>query len=445
MAIKIPQNNKWRQTNLSDILGSLWSSWNLDLTDNLGVTKVSPRTLLINDDTTNMGVPVAFKFFDTKWWAICGTLVFNNSGDTDDAFSEDATTGFQSDYDSDESDFELFNGFLYSTTTDGVFKRTSGGNWSASLATLDTGTAHFLVEFAARLYVTTNSTEVHSLTTADAVTAANGPPNTNYNALDLSVYGGALKNTITCMKATTQYIWIGVLNRTRGIGRVYYWDGAQSTPNGYYELDSVGAVAMVIKDDVPWIVDANGALLAFNGGTFVEVARLPYDKRKFLGLPYDVDNTDRFIHPNGIAVVDDKINILVRNEYLDSSTSVGENFPSGVWEYDEDIGLYHKMSLSQHTNGGSVTDYGQNILSKVGAVVKAKDDNNAAGADGSMLIGAQYLSSATATKEGIWIDNAIDTIQKFGYLVTTKIFSQNVDDIWQKLFVRLKKLLASTD
>ena len=446
MAFKIPQNNKWRQTNLSDILGSLWSSWNLDLTDNLGVTKVSPRTLLINDDTTNMGVPVAFKFFDTKWWAICGTLVFNNSGDTDDAFSEDATTGFQSDYDSDESDFELFNGFLYSTTTDGVFKRTSGGNWSASLATLDTGTAHFLVEFAARLYVTTNSTEVHSLTTADAVTAANGPPNTNSNALDLSVYGGALKNTITCMKATTQYIWIGVLNRARGIGRVYYWDGAQATPNGFYELDSNGAVAMVIKDDVPWIVDSNGALLAFNGGGFQEVARLPYDKRKFLGQPYDVDNTDRFIHPNGITLIDNKINMLVRNEYRDSTTSVGENFPSGVWEYDADIGLYHKMSLSYYDfDGGAITDHGQFILPRVGAIVSAKEIANAAGNDGSMLIGAQYYSNATTTAEGIWIDNMQDDVQKFGYLVTTKIFSQNITDTWNKLVVRIKELLDSTD
>ena len=446
--IKIPQTT-WKQTNRSDVLGSLWSSWNLDLTDNLGVTKISPRTLLINDDTTNMGVPAAFELFDGQWWAVCGSRIFEKTTtQTDDAFTDDDSSGALTTYNSDVSDLELFNGFLYATAATTLQKKTTAaGAWGSNLLTLGTATPHLLLAFAARLYVTNLTSRVHSLSVADVSASPDATDaNTVSNTLQLALYGGSDKNTITCMKATTTYIWIGTLNRSRsGKGRVYYWDGAQSTPNGFYELESVGAVAMVIKDDVPWIVDANGALLAFNGGTFVEVARLPYDKRKFLGLPYDIDNTDRFIHPNGVALIDDKINMLVRNEYRDSTTSVGENLPSGIWEYDENIGLYHKISLSQHTNGGSVIDYGQFILSKVGALVKAKDDNSAAGADGSMLIGAQYLSDATTTKEGIWIDNAIDTIQKFGYLVTTKIFSANIDDTWQKLFVRLKKLLASTD
>src|SRR3990167_3085401 len=450
MAIKIPQNNQWKQTNLSDILGSLWSSWNLDLTDKLGVTKITPRTILINDDTTNMGVPAAFEFFNSEWWAVCGSLIFENSGDVDDAFSVDNSSGSPTDCNSDESDLELFNDALYVSSTDAVHKKPSGTEpqtWGSSLVTLNTGFIHLLLAFGDRLYVTNADSRVYSLDTSDASTVSNGPPNTNSNALDLIVYGGALKNTITCMKATTQYIWLGILNRTKGgKGRVYYWDGAQSTPNGYVELDSVGVVAMVIKDDVPYIVDSNGALLAFNGGGFQEVARLPYDKRKFLGQPYDVDNTDRFIRPNGITLIDNKINMLVRNEYRDSTTSVGENFPSGVWEYDADIGLYHKLSLSYYDfDGGAITDHGQFILPIVGAIVKAKEIANAIGNDGSMLIGAQYYSNATTTAEGIWIDNMQDNIQKFGYLVTTKIFSQNITDTWNKLFVRIKELLDSTD
>ena len=38
--IKFPQTY-WKQTNLSDVLGSLWASWNLDLTDNLGVKSLT--------------------------------------------------------------------------------------------------------------------------------------------------------------------------------------------------------------------------------------------------------------------------------------------------------------------------------------------------------------------------------------------------------------------
>lgn len=438
--MRIPKT-QWRQTNRSDVLGSLWSSWNLDLTDNLGVTRISPRTLLINDDTANMGVPAAFEFFDGEWWAVCGTHVFENSGDTDDSFSADNSGSTPTDCNSDESDLELFNDKLYLTSTDALLhKSTSAGAWTAIAQALSTGFPHILLQFGSRLYVTEAGYKVWSINTSDTFATS------STNTIDLLAFGGNLKNTITCMKATTQYIWIGTLNRQQGRGRVYYWDGAQTTPNGFVELESKGVVAMIIKDDVPWIVDVNGSLLAYNGGTFQEVSRLPYINHKFLGLPYDIDATDRFMHPNGIAIVEDKINILVRNEYRDSGTSVGENLPAGIWEYDEEIGLYHKMSLSYHAfSAGSVTDYGQFILPKVGALVSAKDDNNAAGADGSMLIGAQYYSNATSTAEGIWINNVLDTVQKFGYFVTTKIFSQNILESWQKIFIRLKKLLASTD
>ena len=446
--IKFPQIN-WKQTNLSDILGSLWASFNLDLTDNLGVTKVSPRTLLINDDTTNMGIPAAFEFFDGEWWMVSTSRIFENDGDTDSAFTDDNSSGALTTYDSDYSDLELFNGDLYATADTTLQKKESAaGAWGANLLTLGTATIHLLLAFGARLYVTDLTSRVHSLSTADVAASPDAvDANTVSNTLQLALYGGSDKNTITCMKATTQYIWLGTLNRSQaGKGRVYYWDGAQPSPNGFVELDSIGVVAMVIKDDVPWIVDANGALLKWNGGTFEEVARLPYDKRKFLGLPFDIDNTDRFIHPNGIAMIDNRINMLVRNEYRDSTTSVSENLPSGIWEYDPNIGLYHKMSLSYRTfSAGATTDHGQFILPKVGAIAKAKDDNNAAGADGSMLIGAQRYSNATSTAEGIWIDNVVDNIQKFGYLVTTKIFSQNITDTWNKLFIRIKELLDSAD
>lgn len=445
--IRFPNISGWRQTNRSDTLGSLWSSWNLDLTDNLGVTRISPRTLLINDDTANMGVPVAFEFFDGAWWAVCGARVFSNSGTTNGNFSADGSGSAATDYDADESDLELFNGALYATTTDALLKKsTAAGAWSANAQALSTAFPHLLLAFGDRLYVTEAGCKVWSINTSDTMATSGGPPNTTSFVLDLSVYGGSAKNTISCMRATTQYIWIGTLNRSQGKGRVYYWDGAAPTPNGYVELDSAGAMAMVIKDDTPWLVDQNGALLKFNGGTFQEVARLPYDKFKFLDTPYDVDHTDRFIHPNGITIVDDKINILVKNLNFDDGDTYNENFPSGVWEHDEQIGLYHKISLSYHAfTDGSVTDYGQNVLSKVGAIVHAKNNSQASTADGHMLIGAQYYSDASTAKEGIWITNAVDTKQKYGYLVTPKIFSANIKDSWVGLYARIKRLLNASD
>ena len=448
--MKIPQTN-WRQTNRSDILGSLWSSFNLDLTDNLGVTRVSPRTLLTTDNITDLGIPCAFEFFDTLYWAIAGSYIFNNSGVTNGNFTKDATGSSPTSYSSDESDLELFNGFLYTSATGGLFKKTAngsgGGAWSADLlATLETAFPHLLLAFGDRLYVTDEGHIVHSLDDGDSPASPSGTPNTVSYTLDLSIFGGSAKNTISCMRATTQYIWIGTINRNQGKARVYYWDGAQPTPNGFVELDSSGALAMVIKDDVPYIMDTNGALLQFNGGTFKEIARLPYDKFVYLDNVYDIDHTDRPIHPNGMTIVDDKINVLVNNLNFNEAESENENLPAGIWEFDERIGLYHKLSLSYHAfSAGSVEDYGQNKLSKVGAITHAKNNSKAANTDGHMLIGAQYFSDATTVAEGIWTTNPRDTKQKYGYLVTTKTFSANLKDNWQKVYTRIKRLLASTD
>ena len=74
------QNYTYLQTNRSDDYGSLWSTFNNDYQTNLGVTRLSPKLVINTSSTDNsrLGCASAFEYYNSAWWAICGTSVFTN-------------------------------------------------------------------------------------------------------------------------------------------------------------------------------------------------------------------------------------------------------------------------------------------------------------------------------------------------------------------------------
>ena len=90
-------NTGYLQTNRSDELGSLWSSFNLDFQKNLGSMKLSDK-LVTNTTATSkagLGVAGAFEFFHGTWWAICGSYMFKNSSSLSTSiFSKDTNSGY---------------------------------------------------------------------------------------------------------------------------------------------------------------------------------------------------------------------------------------------------------------------------------------------------------------------------------------------------------------
>lgn len=87
-------NTGYLQTNRSDELGSIWSSFNLDFQKNLGSMKLSDKlvTNTTSSDDADLGLPYAFEFWANKWWAICGTRVFKSASlELTSAFAEDAS------------------------------------------------------------------------------------------------------------------------------------------------------------------------------------------------------------------------------------------------------------------------------------------------------------------------------------------------------------------
>ena len=107
MTIIIPprETKTLTQNNRSKILGLLWSSFNLDLESERGVIRVSPRLRINTSAVSNQGRMVGARVFDQRVFTICGTRIFKNSAETlISTFSEDASSGVQTDYSGNVSD-----------------------------------------------------------------------------------------------------------------------------------------------------------------------------------------------------------------------------------------------------------------------------------------------------------------------------------------------------
>jgi len=445
MKIPFPQSNKaYVQNNRSNVFpkGNLWSTLGMDFQSNLGVARVAPR-LRINSqvsDLANLGVPVAFKYFDGKFRTVAGARVFNG-GDTPNAvFTQDAAAGTPTTCSSDTADMEVFNGKLYVTTqTSLVVNGSAGGftTWSNVDAGLTTGLPHiirYLPKYN-RLYYT-NGTSIRSINTAGTVASAG-----DY-FLDLP-FG----NLITSMEVTADAIWVGTQSRDVADmnGNIFRWDGISAQADDVYPVQGKGVYAIAINDDtgLPHVMDSAGILSAFNGSGFAEVGRLPYTNI----LPHNDDGfvSNKFIHPNGLIYTEnDTFLAFINNLNSDNSGTINENLPSGGWEWSGEGNFTHKYPFTYNA-GGSITDFGQNRILRAGAVFNANKPSTTSGRFGTILVGAAIYTDATTTTNAIFVDDSLNEMQKRGYMVSTWFESDEIADSWDSWWVSYRRFLDLYD
>ena len=458
--IKIPsdQNKLWRQSNLTDVYNpfsseNLYATYNCDLTENEGRLRLGKR-LVLNTTTSDVvemtSHPAAFAVYNNAKWAISGAngtgYVLSQSSSYPSASTFSKVTGVNtpSTVDSLMSDMLVSNDQLYVTTTSNSVYFFNGA-WGTPFAvgTSDTGSTHMLCSYAGRTYMSKLSSLILSWDSANTVATS---------GLYTLQLGNSTSNQITWMRASSNRIWIGTINLLGGKGYVYEWDGASSIVTKSYRLEAQGALACVIKDDIPYIMDTNGNLLVWNGGTFRKIAGLNRTSNQLL---YSTGRgiNGRWIHPNGMSIIKGKINILIDGRSSDSTYSSVITIPSGIWEYDENHGLYHKHSIGISTSSGTITDYGQikiggsdNGSSGAGALAELNILTFVAGRNGTFLAGFSYFSDATnAMKGAIVYDDSNDTLQKAGYFITAKIESPQVTDNFQKAILKYRKFLNAND
>lgn len=94
MIIRLPKNKTWTKDQDSDSIGSLVSTFNIDVTTNKGDTRVSPRMKIGTDDIADLGVATNFIRFNSTslgFWTTAGSYVFKTTSvDASAAFAKDA-------------------------------------------------------------------------------------------------------------------------------------------------------------------------------------------------------------------------------------------------------------------------------------------------------------------------------------------------------------------
>lgn len=455
--IKFPPANKenkiLRQLNRTKILGELWSSFNLDLQSSLGIIRVSPRLQVNTASVSNQGTSVAFRQLDNRIWTVADTRIFKNSAlNLVSTFSEDASTGAITTYSADYSDMENFNNVLVASATDKLMSKATGsgtGAWTSRYSLVNSDSLHKLLYFKKydMLYFIDEYTKIKSVDTSWTVNTSGS------NTIDLGKVNNA-GNPYT-MIDDSDSIWIGMIKTTPNIssnllqgGSIYKWDGISSTVSTEYKIKAQGVLAFA-KDDkgVIHALDSNGALLAFNSNGFEEIGRLPLNRSLLTNATTNGLKYNTFVHPNGMCFTrNGTFQVLVNNKVGDSSGSIKENLPSGIWEFSKDTGFVHKQALTYNPiTTSTITDYGQNRISRAGALYEANIYSESANGKPMLICGADYFTDETTVTSGIFVDDPNDSVQKYGYFVTTWILSQNVRDTWNKMWAKFRKFLDSGD
>lgn len=449
--IKIPNpeaEKPWFQDNRGNSRGSIQSSFNLDLASNLGKVRTTrTKRVAYTGSPENFGQVVSLERFDGKLF-----VASENSGGHDiweggntpfDTLTNDTTSV---EIVPSNSDMLAWNNGLYVCNSTEIKYSTNGTTWSEVGSDVLASGTHLLTAKNDLLYV---SDEIYKV---KSVTSGNSFQGSGSQTLDLNMPGYG----ITMLMAGIDQIWIGLSSEQLGAPCfVFEWDGeTENTPTARYEINASGIMAGVIKDGVPYIVDSMGRLLRFDGGGFTEVARFP-NLRSFRNFN-EVDNDDRAIHPRGMGVDGDEVLICVANRTEGVTADDFNDFPSGVWAYSEDTGLYHKFSASYQAKGDTgttnLTDHGQHRAHAGGPLLvfePANDNSDTADAGGHVVFGMEYYVDAddtgSDTEWGLFADDTRDNTQKAGWYVSPRIRASEFRDNWEKIYAAISDLETTGD
>lgn len=431
------KNKKLVQVNRGDSLGNLWATFNMDFDSSLGRIKVAPRLRINTDsvDDTDLTTPTAFLRTSAsntdQYWALCGTVLFKTAGTNPTAgFTQDAIASSPTTLSYVCSDMVEFEGALVvSDTTD--LNRLAAGTWDNAwwLSTLAqtalvSGIAHPLhVSLKSNLLLVGDGNNMHIIDKNNNVRIARVILPNDFE--------------ITWIRSNYEGTWIGARNKFGREGKVFFWDEYAENYNRAYVVKSDIAFSGVMKDGVLFIINGEGQLLQFNGAGFTEKAVLPIfgqaNKR------WDDGTAPRsLVHRNGMTVIEEKIHVLCYSRINDDSTKFMENFPSGIYVFDEERGLTHKYALTLYD--GSEIDYGaMSTITLPGAIVATTKSQ------GLLLAGGTIPSDSTTFLHAIFYRDVDDSINKRGHFITAVMESSAFEDVFQDLLASFKRLKNSGD
>lgn len=436
MSFQIPtKSKKFIQPNKSDIFGNIFSSFNMDFDTSLGKVRVAPRLRINTDDTDDADLTDPIAFVRTKadttdrWWALCGEVLFKTSGtDPSASFTQDALSNTPTDLTLIASDMVEFEGALIVSDTNDLNRLSSTWDnawWDTTLAQ-DT----FTSAIAHPLHVT-EKTNVLLIGDGNLIHLVDKNSNVSASRLILPT-----EFEIIWIRSDQSGTWIGARNKVNREAEAFFWNESGENYSRHYKLKSDMTFAGLIKDGVPYTVNGEGQLLKYTGSSFDEVAVFPNFQQPNKRLN-NGNTVRRNVVRNGMAVIENKIHINISSVINNTFSDLMENFPSGIWTFDEKQGLRHKYALSLYD--GTENDYGTWIATVAGAL----QTTNAT--QGLFLVGGTIHSDASTAQQSIWFRDKDDSIVKRGHFVTSIFEASSAEDIFQDIIAFFKRFRSSSD
>jgi hypothetical protein len=449
MIIDIPTNTSIKLTNKEDRLGSFDEVFNVDLTTKPNSICLPNRIVMsidnTDEDVLGLGILSNIVYFDGVYF---GTSVGTDSGTYDgdpnlfrggddvvQGWTLPTWTGLSTALDVDAGlvNFGTSTNLYY--LGNDIVSISTGSDVSFSTESTATSTGGLTTTFNNRVYYfQSGRIESFSDATAPATTGT-------YTYLVPNPF------EVTSVKANDRGVWIATSNDEGAGAKIILWDGVtENVADAEYSIQDPAVLSMEIYKGTPYIVTSSGLLMAFNGSYFEEVARFPFTNIPLIGrtrpeIDLSSSNSNKWIHNNGMAIIDTKLHFLVAPNSQDYAD--GEDFGdykklAGIWCYDEEVGLYHRFALSTDSTDGIPALQGQ--IKHVGALVPAGDKSTLTAAEvGKFICSASYFTENNDDTENYGIFGYTympnSSRMNIGYAVTSKFYSEQVSEMWDSLYI----------
>lgn len=340
MSIKIPQNNQYSQTNLSDLSGNVWYTRNINF-DEKGYMKLSPRCVSVfSDNATDPDYDVDFESptsigrYGTSFYIGSTEQPFKSTFDVATfSTTQDTDTGTPGVLSSNSRGVWWQNRWYATTQTKLYYKTVSSGTWTDTGITLTTGVPHPLVVFRNKNSLcVANGNTVKLLDTSHSTTVTLTIP-ADYEIISLAFSNNKI-GIITRLSTTA--------DGQNQESYFFVWDGASATTSTGISVGSNLLVGIVSYRGSFVVLSKTGEFLYFNGGGFDTLGVLPFMPKK-----RNWDSSDTY----GDIMITDGDQIFFNITGVLTETNIKQekyqqNYPGGIWCYDKDVGLYHQYSPS---------------------------------------------------------------------------------------------------
>lgn len=447
ITIPNPETKQLRQLNKGNLYGELYGTYNCDLLSAPGKIRVSPRLYRVFDNDTSDSGDSDFKHqwgfvrADTsagtadQWWSGNGSVLFKstNSSPTS-AWAQDAIAtgdGTPTNLSHFYSDIVRFEGaIIVSNSTD--LHRLAAASWDLSwwdttlAQTALTADIYHPLHTWERTLLIGDANKLHTIDKDNIVSASR-------LVLPPEFY-------ITKIISRIDKAWILTRHIYDGEAMIFEWDGKSNTHNRQFSAKASQCLSGVVsKNGIAYVMNSYGQLLEYTGSGFEEVNSLPLFTEtvfRFKGTTAgaiwnDSWSLNRMVHPNGMAMIDDKIHILLSGAIAGTDSYLFENMLSGVWIYTKENGLYHAYSLTQYKSG-TQPDKGTGVILYPGALVQTDKGYFLAG-------GTIYTDNMATELSSIFIKDTGLT-RNLGYVIYSRISSSEIQNIWNNIWLKFSQL-----